>query len=208
MNDLQNILQHGTQNTATPEQVTAAAERHAAASAALDFSPRPDTRAEVEAQLVAAFAPAMQAKLAHAREKGRGGWERPEECSITHLYDCLLEHVRKPNLDMVDVGNLAAMIWHRQQHVPGDREALSAYVHPQDEECHFFWMGEEDEIYAARSEQEARDYYRELTGEDCGDKIGPVSPELLLRDEDGTEKTLREWTAQFSLPMQVASSYT
>ena len=88
-------------------------------------------RTIAEERMVAQLAPSMIAKLAKARDKGRGGWEMPEECSITHLHDCLTEHVWKANLDMVDVANIAGMIWWRLQHVPGDREVLAAHVKAQ-----------------------------------------------------------------------------
>lgn len=89
------------------------------------------TRALLEEVLVEAFAPRMTAKLAAAREKGRGGWHDPNDCTVEHLWDCLSEHVRKDNLDMVDVANIAAMIDWRLHNVPGDRERLAAYVAPQ-----------------------------------------------------------------------------
>lgn len=58
---------------------------------------------------VDAFATLMKSKLKYAREvKGRGGWEDPEQCSITYLSQLLHEHVEKG--DPVDVANLAMMI--------------------------------------------------------------------------------------------------
>ncbi|OWL96546.1 hypothetical protein CBQ26_09215 [Deinococcus indicus] len=86
-----------------------------------------DSRTHTENTMVEHLAPAMKAKLARAREKGRGGWEHPEECSIEHLYDCLLEHVAKPNLDMVDVANIAGMIGWRLEHHPQERLRLQTY---------------------------------------------------------------------------------
>jgi len=50
----------------------------------------------------------MRTKLDAAREKGRGGWWNPDECSIEYLKDLLYEHLAKG--DMRDVMNLAAMI--------------------------------------------------------------------------------------------------
>ncbi len=50
----------------------------------------------------------MFQKLRAAREKGRGGWWKQDECSIEHLRHLLAEHVAKG--DMRDVMNLAAMI--------------------------------------------------------------------------------------------------
>jgi len=59
------------------------------------------------------FAEAMKAKLDLKREQGRGGWHDPEQCSLERLYILLADHVRKG--DMVDIGNLAMMIWNRER---------------------------------------------------------------------------------------------
>ena len=56
---------------------------------------------------------AMKEKLAVSRAKGRGGWWDAERCSISFLKELLVEHVQKG--DMVDVMNLAAMIYAREQ---------------------------------------------------------------------------------------------
>lgn len=78
--------------------------------------------------MVDALAEAMTVKLACAREKGRGGWDNPEACTAPFLHDLLREHVVKENLDMVDVANLAGMLWMRMATVPGDREAVQAHL--------------------------------------------------------------------------------
>ena len=57
------------------------------------------------------FAAAMKAKLAKKRSEGRGGWDKPDECSIAFLSQLLREHVAKG--DPVDVGNLAMMVHQR-----------------------------------------------------------------------------------------------
>ncbi|MGY2892776.1 hypothetical protein [Deinococcus sp. UYEF24] len=85
-------------------------------------------RAYIEQKMVDDIQVLMHAKFAVAREKGRGGWADPADCSVTHLWDCLREHTLKSNLDMVDVANLAGMVWWRLEHVPGDREALSGHL--------------------------------------------------------------------------------
>lgn len=56
---------------------------------------------------------AMKEKLAAARAKGRGGWWDADRCSLDFLKGLLAEHVEKG--DMVDVMNLAAMIYAREQ---------------------------------------------------------------------------------------------
>ncbi len=94
---------------------------------------QPGDRELTETVMVPLLGAAMEAKLARARANGRGGWERPEECSVTHLWDCLHEHIHKDNLDMVDVANLAGMVRWRLQTVPGDREQLAAHVTAQRE---------------------------------------------------------------------------
>lgn len=56
------------------------------------------------------FADAMKAKLKKsAEEKGRSGWQG---CSRLHLITMLQEHIVKN--DMVDVANLAMMVWHNR----------------------------------------------------------------------------------------------
>lgn len=68
-------------------------------------SPHPDDHA------VDRFAEAMKAKLKVSREKGRGGWNDPHQCSVEYLAKLLVEHVAKG--DSVDVGNLAMMLYQR-----------------------------------------------------------------------------------------------
>lgn len=91
----------------------------------------PDARAD-EAML-GALVPAMRAKLAASRAKGRGGWEDPRWCSVTFLWDLLGGHTRKANQDFVDVANIAGMIQWRLSQTRGDREALAAHVAAQGE---------------------------------------------------------------------------
>ena len=54
------------------------------------------------------FAAMMKAKLAKAREKGRGGWDNPERCSVDKLADMLVEHLYKG--DPTDIANFAMML--------------------------------------------------------------------------------------------------
>lgn len=61
------------------------------------------------------FARAMKQKLEHKRAVGRGGWNRTPAnsgCSMRLLRQMLLNHVDKG--DMVDIANLAMMIWNRE----------------------------------------------------------------------------------------------
>jgi len=64
----------------------------------------PDDRA------VDVFAVAMKTKLAKAREKGRGGWDDPAQCSVAYLQQLLQEHIAKG--DPVDVANFCMMLAH------------------------------------------------------------------------------------------------
>ena len=60
------------------------------------------------------FAIAMKSKLAAARDKGRGGWDDPEACSVEFLADLLVGHVGKGNPgNFEDIANLAMMLHQR-----------------------------------------------------------------------------------------------
>jgi hypothetical protein len=60
------------------------------------------------------FAAAMKAKLAKARDKGRAGWDDPEQCSVEFLADLLLGHIGKGNPgNFEDIANLAMMLHQR-----------------------------------------------------------------------------------------------
>ena len=58
--------------------------------------------------LVDAAASLMRRKLAKARDKGRGGWWNPAECTVGALREAMARHVEKG--DPVDVANFAAMV--------------------------------------------------------------------------------------------------
>lgn len=75
---------------------------------------------------VSRFTEAMSAKLAKKRADGRGGWNQERHtsqpdrgdrvirygCTVAYLRKLLHEHVAKG--DMVDIANLAMMIWNRE----------------------------------------------------------------------------------------------
>lgn len=67
------------------------------------------------------FAAIMKAKLAVARDKGRGGWEDREQCPDGYLSQLLREHVEKG--DPVDVANLAMMLSLRGERITPADEA-------------------------------------------------------------------------------------
>lgn len=56
------------------------------------------------------FAERMKAKLAAAREKGRGGWDDQTQCNADYLRQLLHEHIGKG--DPVDVANFCMMLDH------------------------------------------------------------------------------------------------
>lgn len=55
---------------------------------------------------------AMTHKLERKRREGRGGWWDSGRCSVEQLRELLRQHVEKG--DMVDVMNLAAMVFARE----------------------------------------------------------------------------------------------
>lgn len=60
------------------------------------------------------FAAAMKSKMARSREKGRGGWQDPAQCSGETLARMLVEHLAKGNPgSFEDVANFAMMLHHR-----------------------------------------------------------------------------------------------
>jgi hypothetical protein len=82
--------------------------------------------AEADAVGVDRFRTAMSNKLAKKRDEGRGGWNQepytvqPDRgdvvrrygCTVAYLNKLLREHIDKG--DMVDIANLAMMIWNRE----------------------------------------------------------------------------------------------
>jgi hypothetical protein len=58
------------------------------------------------------FTQAMAAKMAISRAKGRGGWEKPDECSVEKIAKLLVTQLGKG--DPVDIGNYAMMLFVRK----------------------------------------------------------------------------------------------
>lgn len=58
------------------------------------------------------FLIAMREKLERKRGEGRKGWNLPKVCSLKSLRKMLNQHIEKG--DMVDIANLAMMIWNRE----------------------------------------------------------------------------------------------
>lgn len=73
--------------------------------------PPQQTEEHTDDSAVDRFADVMKTKLATSREKGRGGWNDPEQCTVEHLAKLLVEHLVKG--DPVDVANFAMMLHQR-----------------------------------------------------------------------------------------------
>jgi hypothetical protein len=69
-----------------------------------------EREAHSDDQAVDRFAAKMKGKLAHAREKGRSGWDNPDQCGPSFLLPMLHDHIAKG--DPVDVANYAMMLDH------------------------------------------------------------------------------------------------
>ncbi len=81
-------------------------------------------------RLVLALALVMKSKLAIAREKGRGGWDDPAECTNEDLSRMLREHVDKG--DPVDVANFCAFLVARGEQILADHPLRPANPEPLD----------------------------------------------------------------------------
>jgi hypothetical protein len=75
-------------------------------------SSQPVEAGESDDLAVDRFAAAMKEKMAAARAKGRGGWEK---CSPEYLTFLLREHVEKG--DPRDVANFCMMLWHHESRI-------------------------------------------------------------------------------------------
>lgn len=75
----------------------------------------------VDDYLVMKCALAMSKKLETSRIKGRGGWHT-HQCSENNLLEMLREHVEKG--DMIDVMNLAGMIYMREHFKSIENEVI------------------------------------------------------------------------------------
>jgi hypothetical protein len=95
------------------EAAHAPAWLHVFADALLAASPAaPAQSGEPDDLAVDRFAAAMKEKMAAARAKGRGGWEK---CSPEYLTFLLREHVEKG--DPRDVANFCMMLWHHESRI-------------------------------------------------------------------------------------------
>lgn len=75
---------------------------------------QPEQQEHIDNQGVDRFAEAMKAKLAKGREKGRGGWDDPNICTIEFLASLLMGHIGKGNPgNFEDIANLCMMLHQR-----------------------------------------------------------------------------------------------
>lgn len=96
---------------------------------------RPAVERHADDAAVSRFAEVMKNKLAAARDKGRGGWDDPEQCTVEHLAKLLVDHVAKG--DPVDVANFAMMLHQRE----ADKGVLAAAAsQPQVEQEPVAWQ--------------------------------------------------------------------
>jgi len=94
----------------------AKALRHAAAlkrTAAQQRAYDAECERIIDHRAVRHFAAAMIVKLDKKRAQGRAGWHDPERCTVEELLVDIARHFKKG--DMVDIANLAMMVWHRQR---------------------------------------------------------------------------------------------
>lgn len=71
----------------------------------------PDTKAVLD------FAGKMAEKMGIERDKGKGGWDDPNECSIEELAELFIEHLFKGNEgNFIDLANFLMMLDHRSAH--------------------------------------------------------------------------------------------
>jgi hypothetical protein len=70
-------------------------------------------------QTVAAFTDAMENKLIHKVADGQRGWDSQE--SIPHIRELLAKNLEQGDSQMVDVANLAMMLWYHHRLSPEGR---------------------------------------------------------------------------------------
>jgi hypothetical protein len=85
------------------------------------------------------FAEAMKEKMANQRAKGYTGWDNSEQCPTERLQTMLSIHVAKG--DPVDVGNLAMMLWHRNESTATPPAAQRQWVGLTNDEVNNFAAG-------------------------------------------------------------------
>lgn len=104
------------------------------------------------------FAQVMKDKLAKSREKGRGGWDNPEVCSVEDLGRMLLEHIGKG--DPVDVANFCMMLHERKGDVL--RGAMMDYINRHNEAMEMFRKIEEAGARGAWSKEAALEAFKDV----------------------------------------------
>ncbi|WP_178080729.1 MULTISPECIES: hypothetical protein [unclassified Pseudomonas] len=86
---------------------------------------------------VDAFGLAMKAKLQRSREKSRGGWDKPEECSADLLADLFVSHIPKGNAgNLEDLANFCMMLHQRGDDPKVLADALERLVQRRIDDAH------------------------------------------------------------------------
>lgn len=70
-----------------------------------------DRELDLDSYLSYLFSQVVSDKLKASAEKGRGGWDDPEQTTTDFLRQCLLDHIKKG--DPVDVAAFAMMLYYR-----------------------------------------------------------------------------------------------
>ncbi len=141
---------------------------------------RKDVRAEVwpeimdhpDSRAVDDFARAMKERLYQARLKGRGGWEKPEECAVDLLAKMLMQHTSKG--DPVDVANFAMMLFMRK----ASHDVLGHAAEDWREEG------------AASLREELEDIKQACIDAGCTDPSGEYSPSAMVFVEELRQRTV------------------
>lgn len=75
------------------------------------------------------FANELKTKMKKSREKGRSGWEDPDQCSTESLCHMMIEHMQKGNPGTFeDIGTFAMMLHQRGDDPSILKEILSLYT--------------------------------------------------------------------------------
>lgn len=138
----------------------------------LETDIRYDIDAHPDSKAVDVFAKAMKEKLYEARLRGRGGWDKPEECTTELLAKLLMQHTTKG--DVVDVANFAMMLFMRKAKPSVLSSAADAF----------------EERVAADLREELEDIKQACIDAGCTDPEGEYSPSAMCFVEELCQRTV------------------